>query len=222
MKPFAALLLALAAALPAHAAPAGCGDAPASLDGVWVHPAFLAELRRLRSFSAAQAAVDDRYTTVYVHGGRVRFNLAWHEADERPKCVRLHGEELDARDADDRDIRWRGPYLRAPATGADDDGAVYLATWFAGCFRSDAGETWCLSPTAITIDGKPVEARLARDPSERPAYGTAFATHLTPRPFTVFVPQADGWAVYQDDWASGAGPHVDPQRDPPWRRLRPQ
>ncbi len=222
MKTLAALLIA-AAVLPARAAPAACNSAPApaSLDGVWVHPAFLAELRRLRSFSAAQAGVDSQVSTVYVRDGQARFNLAWHEDDQSRKCLRLHGEELEVRDADYREAPWHGPYLRTQARGPEDEDAVYLAPWFSGCFRSEARETWCLSPQGITVDGRRIEAVLQKDPGRRPGYGTAFATHLTAHPLTVFLPVAGGWNVFQDDWREDDAP-IDPARDPPWRRLRPQ
>jgi hypothetical protein len=225
MKSLAVLLLAATTALPAHADTALCAGNPAlaALGGTWVQPAFLEQLRRTRSFSAAQAAIDDQHVAVYIEDGGVYFNLAWHEGGEGKDCLRVHGDRIDVGEnpGDGRPPRWYGPYVRLGAKGrADEDDSVWLKPFFSGCWRSDRAETWCLSPTGFTIDGRRIEARLQKDPVQRPAYGTAFLTALGAHPFTVFMPVADGWDVFQDDWREG-NPPIDPQRDKPWRRLRP-
>lgn len=224
MKFLVPLVLAAALALPARAQATSCAGqaALASLKGAWALPAFLDQLRRTRSFSAAQAATDDQHTAVYVEAGRVDFNLAWHEGGEGNACVRVHGESIQVGDdpGDGGPMQWYGPYVRIGSKGRDDeDDSAYLKPFFSGCWRSDHGETWCLAPGGIVVDGKRVDARLQKDPIQRPEYGTAFLTHLSAHPFTVFMPVADGWDVFQDDWREG-NPPIDPRRDKPWRRLR--
>lgn len=228
MRLIASLLLGATFALPVQAAPVLCAGNPAlrSLEGAWALPGFLDQLRRTRSFSAAQAAVDDQHAVVYVEDRRVYFNLAWHEGGEGNACVRVQGDALLVGDVsgDGRPVQWYGPYARTGSQGrADEDDSAYLRPFFAGCWRSERAETWCLSPSGITVDGKRVDAELVKDASERPGYGTVFRTHLTALPFTVFVPLADGWAVFQDDWVTSEHRKpVDPVHDAPWRRLRPR
>lgn len=157
--------------------------------------------------------------TVYVAADRVDFSLNWHEGDTGKVCVRSAQGKLWARDADTK--AWMGPYVPTDARNRAQEASVYLSAYFSGCFRSDRGERWCLSPQQITIDGKPVLAELQMDLSEGPEYGTPFATRLSALPFTVFVPRRDGWDVFQDDWASNLDRHlIDPAKDKPWRRLK--
>jgi hypothetical protein len=223
MRSLVPLLLAATAALPAHAAePAVCGGDPAfaSFKGTWVLPGFLDLLRRTRSFSAAQKGVEDQHTAVDIRDRTVQFNAAWHEGNEIRECVRVQGDRiLVSETPDGGPAQWWGPYVRTPAKSPEDDDAVYLRPFFSGCWRSDHAETWCLAPDGIRIDGRRIAAALQKDASERPEYGTAFQTTLTPHPFTVFMPVADGWDVFQDDWRNG-DPPIDPKRDKPWRRLR--
>lgn len=157
--------------------------------------------------------------TVYVAPDRVDFSLNWHEGDTGDVCVRRDSAGLWAKRPDATD--WRGPYMRTDAHNRAQEAAAYLRAYFSGCFRSDRGERWCLSPQQITIDGRPITSELQMDLSEGPLYGTAFRTTLSNLPFTVFMPATGGWDVYQDDWASNPDRQpVNPTRDQPWRRLR--
>jgi len=223
MRPwlYLACAAALSAGTPAHAADtAVCPGSPAlaQLKGTWVRAALLAQLKQTRSWAATMAG-DTQSAPVYVAADRADFNLSWHEGDTGQVCVRMTQGQFWAQDANSK--QWLGPYIRTNAHDLAGEAAVYLAAFFNGCFRSEEGERWCLSPHQISINGQPVPAQLQMDLSEGPFYGTAFATHLSRLPFTVFVPRADGWDVFQDDWASSPDRRpIDTANDRPWRRLK--
>ncbi len=221
---FACSAVALGAAAPAHAGDdAICPGNPAlaTLQGTWVRKALLEQLKQSRSWAATMEwnSNSTQTATVYVAKDRADFSLNWHEGDTGRVCVRTTQGQLWARDAGA--TTWIGPYTRTQARSPTQEAAVYLGAYFSGCFKSDQGERWCLSPRQITINGKPVRAELQMDLSEGPLYGTAFATQLSKLPFTVFVPRPDGWDVFQDDWASSPDRQpIDPAKDRPWRRLK--
>lgn len=214
---------ALNAAFAAHAADgAVCPGNPelAKFQGIWVRPALLADLKRTRSWAATMTWNSETTltATLYVSAKDANFNLNWHEGDNGNVCVRHEQGQLWARRLDE--TSWVGPYVHTDAENRQQEGVAYLEAYFSGCFRSDRGERWCLSPRHITVNGKPFFAELQMDLSEGPLYGTAFATRATPLPFTVFVPHGRGWDVFQDDWASNPDRHpIDPAKDRPWRRL---
>jgi hypothetical protein len=195
----------------------------AALAGTWLRADLLGQLRQSRSWSATMSRDSEstQTATVYVSADRVDFSLNWHEGDSGDVCVRQDPAGLWAKRPDVS--AWSGPYVRTQARNPAEEAAAYLATFFAGCFRSDRGERWCLSPQQITMNGRQIKAELQMDLSEGPLYGTAFKTTLGPLPFTVFVPAATGWEVFQDDWASNpTRKPLDPSKDRPWRRLKPE
>lgn len=190
------------------------------IEGRWVQRSFIDTLVRKRSWAEAIIRVDSSVASLRIESGEISFNLSWHEGETGENhCVRVNSDGLWARPSWQTD-KWFGPYLRVgpPST---DESAYYLGKYFIGCFNSETHERWCLSPSTISINGKEIPGRFQIDTSEGPGYGTGFLVKGRRLPFLVFVPRPDGWAVYEDDWASSEDRKpVDPVKGKPWRRLK--
>lgn len=189
------------------------------LEGLWVQPSLTGALARTRSWADSLAENDSSVASVRVGDEGIYFNLSWHEEDApNGKCVRLDSDKLWAR-PNGMTEKWLGPYVRIGPSVADE-GAYYLSKFFVGCFESHVQERWCLSPTKISVNGKDIGGKFQMDISEGPLYGTGFQVKGKKLPFLVFVPRANGWAVFEDDWASSdRRVHIDSVNGKPWRLL---
>ena len=149
----------------------------------------------------------------------IYFNLSWHERDSPDgNCARLESGKLWARPSWKTE-NWLGPYSRV-GSSLTNEATYYLSKYVVGCFDSQFHERWCLSPSKISVDGKDIGAKFQMDILEGPFYGTSFQVNGKRLPFLVFVPRANGWAVYENDWASSESRvPIDPIKQKPWRRL---
>lgn len=189
-------------------------------EGLWILPSFTQNLAQSRSWAGSLERFDSSAISVRVGDKGVYFNLGWHEGDApEGNCVRLESGKLWARPAGPTG-KWFGPYVRVGPV-CSDESAYYLSQYFTGCFESESRERWCLSPAGISVDGKKLKTEFQIDISEGPLYGTGFRIEGGRSQFLVFVPRANGWAIYEDGWASAEGRvAVDPINGKPWRLLR--
>jgi hypothetical protein len=222
MRTIAGFLLVFAAASAHAATPSECTLTPApEWKGVWADQHFLDALRVTREWSAALLRVNDQTAVLYVETDNAYFNLAWHEGDSGGHCLRFDGKNLWVRPVLG-EKGWIGPYVKTSAENAREDTVALLKDIFTGCFKSERNERWCLSPKAFSVNGRSFPVDVQMDLSEGPNYGTAFVgSGMTKLRFLVFVARPDGWAVFEDDWASAEGRvPVDPTTTKPWRRLK--
>lgn len=226
LAPVAFLGLALLALMPCSNARADdavmcSGDARLKpLEGHWALASFKDALIKLRSWDAALRSVSSSagISALLIKDSDIEFNYSWHEANVAPNyCVRQSSGKLWARS--DASEPWEGPYvLIGPPTA--NEASLYLKDYFVGCFTSEQHERWCLTPSSISVDGKKIPATLQMDLSEGPSYGSSFQVDGQKPPFLVFVPRADGWAVYKDNWETAEDRvPVNPAKDKPWRTL---
>lgn len=187
------------------------------IEGYYAHSTVLKALPKVRIWSQAfSAAVADssgfRISKLNVHR-----NWGWHEGDPGGSCIRVEGTFYWLLPRNERE-RLAGPFVRLGGLD-EDEGGAYLSKFMTGCFTSQANERWCLSPDAITFEKKHHKIKLQKDTSEAPTYGTALRVEGSTSMFWVFVPIANGWMVFRDEWVTTEGrEEVDPSR--PWQVLK--
>lgn len=188
------------------------------LEGYWSSTHFLALLDKHSDWTAAMQATDSQKVALSIKDGQIRQNLAWHEGDESKYCLRLQGDKIWLREDGKPE---RGPYLRFGKLD-QREADIYLARLIKGCFTSAEKEQWCFQQGRLSINGQPVNAQLELDLSELDLYGTPLHVHGRKLPFWYLVKRADGWAVFEDDYASNEKRKpVDPKTSKPWRVLSP-
>ncbi|MFZ6655749.1 hypothetical protein [Undibacterium sp. TJN19] len=222
-KFFCAILLATAGVTPAAmAAPARIcsGDvALQKLEGYWSTTHFLDLLDKQGVWTTALEATDSQQIALNIKAGRISQNLAWHEGDESSYCLRQEGDKIWLL-ANDTKKPEQGPYQRLGKLD-QSEANLYLARLIQGCFVSEEKEQWCFTRGALSINGKPAKATLELDMSELDLYGTPLRVQGRKLPFWYLVKRTDGWAVFEDDYASNEKRvPVDLQKTKPWRILR--
>lgn len=187
--------------------------------GLWVWPKLSEALKKSRSWNDALLQVDTKIASVFVHDQKVAVSFNWHEGDDNGNCIRANAGKIWVQ-INHEAKKWRGPLMATPVRDPEEEGAYYLSLFFTGCYSSDHNERWCLSPHEITIGADKIPAKLQMDQSEMPDYGTPIAVESKSLPFMIFTPRKNGWAVFQDDWASSeTRVPVDPAKSKPWRIL---
>ncbi len=188
-------------------------------EGLWVWPKLNAALQKSRSWNTALMQVDTQISSVFVQDQKVAVSFNWHEGDDSGNCIRVNAGKVWVQ-INHQAKKWQGPLIATPVRDLEQEGAYYLSQFFTGCYHSDNNERWCLSPTEITIGSEKIPAKLQMDRSEMPDYGTPIAVEGKNLPFLIFVPRKQGWAVFQDDWASSeTRVPVDPDKSKPWHIL---
>jgi len=158
-----------------------------------------------------------------LRGDQVIGSLGWHEGVS--VCVQHRDGEYWARMPQSEPSKhppWEGPFI--PVHGAATEKAAYFNRIFGQvCHDSEEHEPWCFGDGSLRIGDTQYLAELVLDGSEMPNYGSPVRLAGQKEGFLVFVPAGDGWSVYKDDYVSKDDHvEVDPKRDPPWRKLRPQ
>lgn len=220
------LATALSAGTAATSAPAQtlCSDQPermAGKAGVYVTASLVERVRQTRRWDLGQQDLPGGATELRVGvDGSVGIAWNWHESAvlgrEIPHgCLVFEGDRVRLQAAD---LGKAGSLLRVggPAGAAD---APYFALLFSGCFSASRGsERWCFEPSQVVIAGRPRKATLKLDLSELPTGGSVLEVAGEDR-FWLFVPRADGWAVYRTTWASAEG-YREPDWTRPWQVLK--
>lgn len=160
-----------------------------------------------------------------LRGDDVIGSLGWHEGVA--VCIQQREGEYWARMPQSEPSKqppWEGPFIPVPgASGKPADAAYFNRIFGQVCHETAENEPWCFGDGSLQIGDKHYRAELVLDGSEMPSYGSPVRLAGQKEGFLVFVPAGDGWNVYKDDYVS-KDDHVeiDPKRDPPWRKLRPQ
>jgi len=197
------------------------GDASLrKLEGYWSSTHFLALLDKHGEWAAAMQATDSQQIALSIKNGHIKQNLAWHEGDERKYCLRLRGDKIWLLDEAGKKPQ-QGPYQRIGKLN-QREADLYLARLIQGCFLSAEKEQWCFKQGRLSINGQPVNARLELDLSELDLYGTPLHVQGSKLPFWYLVKRPDGWAVFEDDYASNENRKpVNPETSKAWRVLSP-
>jgi hypothetical protein len=218
----AVLLSTVSFATNVMAAPATLcsGDAALKkLEGYWSSTHFLNLVDQQGVWTNAMEATDSQQIALSIRAGQIKQNLAWHEGDESKYCLRQEGDKIWLL-ADGAKRPEQGPYQRMGKLD-QPEANLYLARLIQGCFVSEKKEKWCFARGALSINGKPVKAKLELDMSELDLYGTPLHVQGRRLPFWYLVKRDDGWAVFEDDYASNEKRvPVDPKTSKPWRILR--
>ena len=190
------------------------------LEGYWSSAHFLALLDKHGEWTAAMQAADSQQIALSIKNGQIKQNLAWHEGDESRYCLRLQGDKVWLLDETKKRPE-QGPYQRLGKLD-QREADLYLARLIQGCFISAEKEQWCFQQGRLSINGQQVNARLELDLSELDLYGTPLHVQGRKLPFWYLVKRTDGWAVFEDDYASNENRKlVNPETSKPWRVLSP-
>ena len=173
------------------------------LSGYYALVPLIEAAPKLRSWPAILNSVESDKAGLAIRDGQVFFNRSWHEGDTGGNCVRKDAQGLWVKEAEAPHAIF-GPY-RQLAGISERENLAYLSLFLNGCFVGSNGAHWCFSRQQVTVNGQPFAGAFELDAMEFPEYGTSFRVPGQTPPLLVFVPDSDGWAVYQDDFVSTEG-----------------